>query len=94
MKQKLSHEEILEKLKTLPNWSLEGNFIAKTFVFKDFSEAFGFLSRVALISEKIGHHPDWSGVYKKVTLKLSTHDAGGITDLDFLFADKVEGLLA
>lgn len=94
MKKKYEHAEILEKLKTLPNWSLEGNFLSKTFTFKDFSEAFGFLSRVGLIAETIGHHPDWSGVYNKVTLKLSTHDAGGITDLDFLFADKVEQLFA
>lgn len=92
--EKLKHETILEKLETLSGWSLKDNFLCKNFVFKDFSEAFSFLCRVALISETLGHHPDWSGVYNKVNLKLSTHDAGGITALDFSFAEKVEMLLA
>lgn len=90
---KYSQTEILAKLNTLPGWSLEEGFITKTFVFKDFSEAFGFMSRVALISEVIAHHPDWSGVYNKVTLKLNTHEVGGITDKDFDFAQRVERLL-
>jgi 4a-hydroxytetrahydrobiopterin dehydratase len=91
--QKYTIEEIKEKLITLPDWSYADNFISKSFLFSDFSEAFGFLTRVALISEQMNHHADWSGVYNRVTLKLSTHDAGGITDRDFLFAKKVEELL-
>ena len=61
MTKKYEHAEIVEKLKALPNWALEGDFIAKTFGFKDFCEASFLLSRVALCSEQIAHHPDWSG---------------------------------
>lgn len=90
---KLSALEIQAKLIALPGWTLEGDFISKTFVFKDFSQAFSFLTRVALISEKLDHHANWSGVYNQVTLKLSTHDAGGLTDRDFRFAGMVEGVV-
>ena len=91
--EKYVHPEILAKLNSLPGWKFEDNFITKTFIFKDFSEAFGFLGRVALISEVIAHHPDWSGVYNKVTIKLNTHEVDGITDKDFDFAQRVEQLL-
>jgi 4a-hydroxytetrahydrobiopterin dehydratase len=60
--------------------------IAKTFVFKDFNQAFGFMSRVALLAEKMDHHPEWSNVYKTVEVTLSTHDAGGLTDKDVALA--------
>ncbi len=90
---KYTPAEILAQLNELPGWKLEDNFITKTFFFKDFSEAFGFMGRVALISEVLAHHPDWSGVYNKVTLKLTTHDVGGITEKDFEFAQSVERLL-
>ncbi|MEO6692887.1 MAG: 4a-hydroxytetrahydrobiopterin dehydratase [Saprospiraceae bacterium] len=90
---KYSAVEIEEHLKTLTNWTHEGKYIVKNFVFRDFSEAFAFLTRVALISESMDHHAEWSGVYNKVTLKLSTHVAGGITSKDFTFAQKVEKLL-
>jgi 4a-hydroxytetrahydrobiopterin dehydratase len=90
---KLSALEIQAKLIALPGWTLEGDYISKTFIFKDFNEAFGFLTRVALISEKLDHHANWSGVYNQVTLKLSTHDAGGLTERDFRFAGMVEGVV-
>lgn len=93
MMKKYTHTEILTKLNTLPGWGLEGDFIAKTFLFKDFSEAFGFMARVAMMAEVMGHHPDWSNVYHKVTIKLNTHDVGGITDKDFEFAQRVEGYI-
>ena len=89
---KYTNSEITVKLTALNGWMHEDDFIVKTFVFKDFSEAFGFIGRVALLSEVIGHHPNWSGVYNKVTLKLTTHDIGGITDHDFDFATSVEQL--
>lgn len=89
---KYSTAEVAIRLNSLEGWKQEGDFIAKNFIFKDFIEAFGFISRVALISEQLTHHPDWSGVYNKVTLKLSTHDVGGITDKDFDFALRVEQL--
>lgn len=88
----MSDNDILTHLVVLPGWQYDGVFIHKSFVFGDFSEAFAFLARVALISEVLNHHPDWSGVYNKVTLKLRTHDADGITDKDINFARRVEAL--
>ena len=64
--------------------------IAKTFVFKDFSEAFGFMSRVALEAEKHDHHPEWRNVYKTVEVVLSTHDAGGLTSKDIALAEAMD----
>lgn len=88
----MSDKEIQARLGELPDWQYDGVHIHKSFVFGDFSEAFAFLTRVALISEVLNHHPDWSGVYNKVTLKLRTHDADGITDKDINFAGRVEAL--
>jgi len=64
------------------DWIIDGNSIKQDFEFADFSEAFAFMSRVALLAEKMNHHPDWSNVYNKVKITLSTHDAGGVTQLD------------
>jgi 4a-hydroxytetrahydrobiopterin dehydratase len=64
--------------------------IAKTFVFKDFNEAFGFMSRVALVAEKNDHHPEWRNVYKTVEVVLSTHDAGGLTQKDVALAEAMD----
>jgi 4a-hydroxytetrahydrobiopterin dehydratase len=89
---KYSESEILKKLESLHNWQLKNGFLTKNFKFKDFSEAFGFMSRVALIAENINHHPDWSGGYNTVIINLKTHDVDGITDKDFLFANAVEKL--
>jgi 4a-hydroxytetrahydrobiopterin dehydratase len=87
--------EIIDRLQALPGWELDEQsiFIHKTFVFRDFSEAFGFLARIALLAETLGHHPDWSGGYRTVTIRLQTHDAGGITDLDFEFAGRAEQII-
>ena len=87
---KLSATAIEEALVQLEGWTYQDEFIGKTFLFKDFIEAFGFMGKVALISEKLNHHPDWSGVYNKVALRLQTHDAGGITQNDIEFAKMVE----
>jgi 4a-hydroxytetrahydrobiopterin dehydratase len=68
--------------------------ISKKFEFKDFNQAFGFMARAALVAEKMDHHPEWFNVYKKVEVTLSTHDAGGITELDVKLAeamDKIAG---
>ena len=64
--------------------------ITKTFVFADFNAAFGFMTRVALVAEKMDHHPEWSNVYKTVEVTLSTHDAGGVTGLDIALAEAME----
>ena len=66
--------------------------IAKTFVFRDFNEAFGFMSRVALVAEKNDHHPEWRNVYKTVEVVLSTHDAGGLTLKDIALAEAMDGI--
>jgi 4a-hydroxytetrahydrobiopterin dehydratase len=80
---------------TLPHWPLtpDGKAISRTVRCKDFSEAWGFMSRVALLAEQMGHHPDWSNVWNTVRIELSTHDAGGLTDLDVKLATAIDALL-
>jgi 4a-hydroxytetrahydrobiopterin dehydratase len=89
MVQKLSADARRTALAKLGGWSeVEGrDAIARTFVFKDFNEAFGFMARAALIAEKNDHHPEWRNVYKTVEVVLSTHDAGGVTERDIVLAD-------
>ena len=76
-------------LATLTGWSeVTGrDAIAKKFIFKDFNQAFGFMTRAALVAEKMDHHPEWFNVYKTVEVTLSTHDAGGVTELDIKLAE-------
>ena len=69
-----------------PGWELRADKLHRTFRFADFSEAFGFMSRAALMAEKLDHHPDWSNVYATVVVDLVTHDADGITSLDVRLA--------
>lgn len=84
MRTAFSQDEIAAALAKLPNWSLDslGTGIERTLVFADFSEAFAFMTRVALMAEAKDHHPEWSNVYQRVNVRLSTHDAGGVTALD------------
>lgn len=79
----------------LTGWTLDdsGKKLTRSLKFKDFSEAFGFMARVALLAEKAGHHPDWSNSYNKVEITLSTHDAGGLTQKDVDLAEKISALL-
>lgn len=88
----LSEEERREMLSGLAGWSMvEGrDAIAKTFVFSNFVEAFGFMAKVALVAEKLDHHPEWRNVYKTVEVTLSTHDAGGLTRLDIALAQAMD----
>lgn len=75
-------------------WKEEHNALHRSFEFKDFSEAFAFMTRVALIAEKMNHHPEWKNVYNKVTFKLNTHDAGDkVTDKDRKLAAAIDKLL-
>jgi len=75
------------------NWIEENNKLTRFFVFKDFKEAWGFMSQVALLAEQHNHHPEWSNVYNKVTIHLSTHDAGDIvTEKDRLLAEAINAL--
>jgi len=94
--EQLSEEERKTWLSALPEWSLcrDGNAIERTFEFGDFSAAFAFMTRVALIAEKRDHHPEWFNVYNRVDVTLTTHDAGGVTELDLKlarFMDQVAG---
>jgi 4a-hydroxytetrahydrobiopterin dehydratase len=90
----LSGKEREKARSSLDGWAdVEGrDAIKKTFKFKDFNEAFGFMSRVALAAEKMDHHPEWSNVYNKVDVILSTHSAGGFTALDAELARKMDEL--
>ncbi len=84
MAEKLSEVARATALADLPGWAeVDGrDAISKTFTFKDFNQAFGFMSRVALKAEAMNHHPEWFNVWNRVEVTLSTHDAGGLTELD------------
>lgn len=75
------------------DWKVADNSIQKKFVFKNFIEAFGFMSRVAILAEKQNHHPEWSNVYNMVNITLTTHDAGGVTKKDLKLATAINALL-
>jgi 4a-hydroxytetrahydrobiopterin dehydratase len=94
MVEKLSVEARKAALKTLSGWSevVGRDAIERTFTFKDFNEAFGFMSRAALVAEKSDHHPEWRNVYKTVEVVLSTHDAGGVTSLDIELAKAMNAI--
>ena len=92
MAERLSAEARKSAMKELPGWSeVPGReAIARTFTFKDFNEAFGFMSRVALVAEKRDHHPEWKNVYKTVEVVLATHDASGVTSKDIDLAKAMD----
>lgn len=91
---KLTPEERAQMLPGLTDWTMvEGrDAIHKRYVFSDFVAAFGFMSKVALVAEKMDHHPEWSNVYKTVEVTLTTHDAGGLTALDVTLAQAMDRL--
>jgi 4a-hydroxytetrahydrobiopterin dehydratase len=89
-------EERKAALATLEGWaeSHDRDAINKTFTFKNFNQAFGFMTRTALLAEKMDHHPEWFNVYKRVDVTLATHDAGGVTELDIKLAKAMNRLAA
>jgi len=91
---KLDSGRRVEALAGLPGWQvMDGrDAIARSFRFKDFSEAFGFMTRVSLLAEKMDHHPEWSNVYNCVEITLSTHDAGGLTERDVALAEAINAI--
>ncbi len=95
MADKLTPDAREAALTRLNGWIYEpaADAITHDFRFKDFSEAFGFMARVALLAEAAGHHPEWSNVYNKVTITLTTHDAGGLTERDVALAEAIDQLL-
>ncbi len=86
----LTEDKIKSALLQLNNWKLLDNRIEKKFVFTDFLEAIQFINAVATIAEAMQHHPEWNNVYNKVTVTLTTHDAGGITQKDITLAEKMD----
>lgn len=96
MVERLSGAARAKALSELSGWhEVEGrDAIARTFTFKDFNEAFGFMARVALVAEKADHHPEWRNVYRTVEVVLSTHDAGGVTERDVALARAMDRIAA
>ncbi len=89
----LTELQIRSKLQELEGWLYEDNALHTTFEFDDFKDAFSAMTRIAFEAERLNHHPDWSNVYNKLQVSLSTHDAGGITENDFEFAQVINDLL-
>lgn len=89
---KLTDAEISAQLEGISGWTVENEKLHKEFQFDSFVEAFGFMASVALIAESMNHHPEWFNVYNRVTVELATHDAGGISALDFELAQKIDAL--
>ena len=95
-RQKLDSTAVSEKLATVSSWNIDAGetALSRTFKFADFSEAFGFMTRAALVAEKLDHHPEWKNVYRTVYVRLTTHDAGGLTGLDFELAAAMDHIAA
>ncbi|GAA4271908.1 4a-hydroxytetrahydrobiopterin dehydratase [Aquimarina gracilis] len=90
---KLTESEINEQLKKIDGWEYNENAIHTTFEFNDFKDAFSVMTRIAFEAELQSHHPDWTNVYNKLQISLSTHDAGGVTDNDFKLAKTIEEII-
>lgn len=90
---RMTNEEVSARLPEIPDWQVADGKLRRELRFRDFSEAFAFMVRVAFLAEQHDHHPDWSNVYGTVVIGLATHDAGGITSKDFDLAAAVDALL-
>ena len=90
MTKKLSETEITAALPGVPGWTQKADGIERTYKFADFTHAFAFMARVALLAEKADHHPEWSNVWNKVDIRLTTHDAGGLSHKDFALARAID----
>ena len=89
---KLSEAELTARLAEVPGWQIINGKLQKTFTFSTFVTAFGFMASVALLAEALNHHPEWSNVYNRVTIALTTHDVGGISQLDFALARQIAAI--
>ena len=92
--EKLTASQIETKLEGLEGWEFNENGIETTFEFQNFKEAFTLMTRIAFECETLGHHPDWTNVYNRLHIRLSTHDAGGVTEKDFELALLIEQLVS
>jgi len=92
--QRLTDEQIEERLQDLAPWALVGGKLHREYKFADFVAAFGFMAQAALHAERLNHHPEWSNVWASVVVDLTTHDAGGVSVLDFELAGRMETIAA
>ena len=90
----LSEEMVAERLVGLGSWTVRDGALHRELEFSGFSEAWGFMSRVALVAEKMDHHPDWSNSWNRVVIDIASHDAGGLTDACFELASKIDAIVA
>jgi 4a-hydroxytetrahydrobiopterin dehydratase len=90
--EKLTSEIIEDKLKELDGWTLDAGKLTHLFVFDNFVEAFAFMTQVAGLAEAMNHHPEWSNVYNRVDIHLTTHDVGGLSERDFSLAEQITTL--
>ncbi|KGG16468.1 MULTISPECIES: 4a-hydroxytetrahydrobiopterin dehydratase [unclassified Prochlorococcus] len=88
----LSRREIKELSQLIPEWEVSGDKLVRKLKFKNFVEAFDFMSQVAIVAEAMAHHPEWSNVYSDLTIMLTTHDLGGISTLDLKLAEAINDL--
>ena len=91
--EKLSDDVLTQRLQQLPAWELQRDKLHRQFKFDNFVEAFGFMSKVALLAESMDHHPEWSNVYNRVEIHLISHDVDGISERDFALATLIDGQL-
>jgi len=91
---RLSDDEVAQRLQAVPGWQIREGKLYRRLQFKNFVEAFGFMSRVALLAEKADHHPEWFNVYHTIEIFLTTHDAGGLSERDFALAAAIDAQLA
>ncbi len=92
--EKLRPESMEQHLSKLDQWVFEDEKLRRNFQFQNFSDAFAFMTQVALLAERMNHHPEWSNVYNKVHIRLTTHDAGGVSTRDLALARAIDHLLA
>jgi 4a-hydroxytetrahydrobiopterin dehydratase len=91
---KLDEQEITNRLKELKAWKLEKGKLHRAFEAKDFIAAFGYMTRIALVAQEMNHHPEWCNVWNKITVDLSTHSVGGVSNLDFELAAKIDQIFS
>jgi 4a-hydroxytetrahydrobiopterin dehydratase len=91
--QRLNQDQIQDLARRLPQWTVRDDRLQREWIFQNFVEAFGFMTQVALLAEARNHHPNWSNVYNRVTIELTTHDLGGLSSLDQDLASAIDDLL-